>query len=286
MPTTTEDLKALLSALGESSAAEMHLKVPAPPLIRQGGALRALRTTPLTPDDIRDLTLAMLGCAHLELPLATVQHREFSFGMPGLGRFHATLYRQRGSLALSIRQIATTVPQLDSLGVSQDVMDLLCAPGVGLVCGQARQALLNSIVDAFNRSRGGLVVVLQDPLTHLHRDNLATIAQRGVGTDVDSLEAGIRQAIRQRADVIAVGGIPNEATAEAILCAAEEGIAVLASIAAPDVNEAAAWMLRLFQTEHLSDAKTRLKRLVRGVACARGDGTGRYAARRSGTRAA
>jgi twitching motility protein PilT len=268
MPLNQDDLLALLRELVDTDATELHLKVPARPLLRQDGRLLPLQRSALTPEDTQRLATLLLGLARVEVPLATVHHREFSFGVPRLGRFHASVYRQRGSLALRFARIAFRAPTLEELGLDAGVESSLAEPGLVLVCGGSRRAgALASLVDRFNSTHRGFVVVLEDPLTHLHRDGTATIVQRGLGTDVDSFPCGIRAAIRQGADLLAVGDVPDRATAEGLLCAAEQGMTVVACVAAPEPGLAASWLLRHFESDRDADVKSRIKRLLTTVVC-------------------
>jgi twitching motility protein PilT len=138
-----------------------------------------------------------------------------------------------------------------------------------------------SLVDRYNASYRGFVVTVEDPISFLHRDGTATIVQRGVGSDVPSIAEGVLSATRQLADLIAVGDVPDRATAEVVLRAAEEVAIVLACVPAPDVNLAASWILRHYANDADMDAKGRIKRLLRGVACVPDEGASKYVSRRS-----
>lgn len=278
---TQDDVIALLKELVSRDATELHFKVPARPLLKVEGRLVPTSGPPMTPQTCHRLATALMGLARLEIPLATVQHREFSFGVPGVGRFHTVLYRQRSSLAVSLTRIPHVIPTLADLGVDNSAEAVLTRPGLTLICGDRRRAaLLASLVDRFNASRRGLAVVIEDPLTHLHRDATAVIAQRGVGTDTGSFAEGVCSARRQGVDLIAVGDVPDRTTAEALLRAAEEDITVLACVAAPDPNLAPTWLTRHFASERDQDVKQRLKRLLRGVICIHGQGPARIVTRR------
>jgi twitching motility protein PilT len=282
MHPTSDDLVALLREMVQAGATELHLKVPARPLLRREGRLLPTQQAALTPAATLRLAQALFGLASVEVPLATLTHREVGFGIQGLGRFHATLYRQRGSLAMRVARLPFDAPRLQDLGLESSVEEVLAESGLVLVCGGRRRAgLLASLVDRYNASYRGFVVTIEDPISYLHRDGTATIAQRGVGSDVPSIAEGICGAMRQQADLIAVGDVPDRATAEAILRAAEEGSLVLAAVAAPDVNLAASWILRHYTSDTDMDAKGRVKRLLRGVLCVPDEGAGKYVSRRS-----
>jgi twitching motility protein PilT len=284
---TRDDLVTLLRDLVHKDGSELHLKPPGPPLVRVAAGLIPTNAAPTTTSTTQELAGLLLAAGSLDgVALASVQHREFGFGVSGIGRFHATLYRQRGSLAIRIARIPFGAPSLDELGLTDAIDEMFAGPGLNLICGRERGAGLGAIVARYNRTRSGLLVDVADPIAYLHTDDRALIAQRGVHTDVASLAEGIRQAHRQRVEVVVVSDLPDCDTAEAALRAAEDGIAVVAAVGAPDANHAASWLLRLYRSERDLDAKARLKRVLRGIASVDGEGQARYIARRSGLKAA
>lgn len=268
MSPTQEDLLALLRELVEQDASELHLKVPARPLLRVRGRLLPTQRPAMTPETTHLLATLLIEMAGVEVPLARVHHHELGFGYPGLGRFHATLYRQRGSVAMIVRRVALQAPSLEQVNLTPSVEAFLEAPGLILLAGGTHRAhALAALVDRYNSSHRGFVVTLEDPLTHLHRDGTATISQRGVGSDLASLAEGVNSARRQRADLIALGDIPDRETAEGVLRAAEERAVVLACVAAPTAQLAPSWILRHYKNDRDSHCAARLKRLLRGVVC-------------------
>jgi len=284
---TQDDVIALIRELVQSGATELQLKVPSRPLLRQEGRLVPMKHPPLTPEGVHRFATLLLGVARVEIPLGQVRHREFAFGVQGLGRFHVAVYRQRGTLAISILRLALDVPSLQDLGLEPAVQEVLEGPGLTLFCGSsARTAAMACLIDCYNGAQRGLLVDIEDPVAFLHRDGTAIIAQRAVGTDVESLACGVYGAIRQRADVVAVGDVPDRQTAEAVLVAAEQGLTVLACVAAPDPSLAASWILRHYASDRDMDVKSRIKRLLRGVVCVSDASDAKYVTRRPGLRKA
>lgn len=284
---THDDLRQLLQELVERGASELHIKAPGRPLVRVDGRLIPTQRPQVSPQVAHQLATGLLNLARVEVALVGVQHHEFSFGVAGLGRFHVQLYRQRGSLALCITRIQTQVPSLSDLEVPAQAESAVRAPGLTLICGDRRRTqILAALVGHYNATAGGTVIVLEDPLSHLHRDVTAIIAQRGVGTDVSGFGEGIDEARRLRVDLIAAGDLPDRDSVEAALRAAEAGISVVACVAAPDPNVAASWLLRHYASDRDMDVKQRVKRLLVGVICAQAEGPVRVVNRRSKLRAA
>jgi twitching motility protein PilT len=98
-------------------------------------------------------------------------------------------------------------------------------------------------------------VTLEDPIEVTHQDGLALIDQREVGTDIPSYAAGLKHAVRQDPDVIFIGEIRDEETAEAAMQAAETGHLVIATMHTIDAVETVGRMIDLFPVERQRQAR-------------------------------
>jgi twitching motility protein PilT len=72
----------------------------------------------------------------------------------------------------------------------------------------------------------------------VHPHQSGTVTQREVGADVASIAAGLRLALRQDADVVVAGDLPDPEACEAALACAEGGRLVVAAVRAPDAESA------------------------------------------------
>lgn len=264
----------ILKDSAEAGAEEVHFKVPNRPLMRMPtGALVPTRMQALSPADVKAAVFALCALGHLELPIAKISDHEFSFGINQLGRFRAFIYRQRGSLGAVVRRVNTRVPTLEELGLDPAVESYVGQPGLMLVAGTHRTGVLHSLVNGYNARERSNVVILETPLTYLHRDAMSAISHREVGTDVPSFATGISQAIRLGADLIAVGDVEDADTAEQILCASEREMPVIAAVAAPCASEATWWFSRLFYGQHRDDILYRLEQQLLATVAVSADHT-------------
>ncbi len=262
------DLLQLLKTARDKGAMEVHLKVPQRPLLRLGGLLVSTDLAPLGPKDTLQAAMALCSLARLEIPIATLTDYEFGLGVPDVGRFLVHIYKQRGTVGLVVHRMSLKIPSLASLGFPMGISKVLERPGLTLLGGGVRRyALMASLVENFNNRVRGYAVTLESPLTHLHRDSLATVAQREVGLDVQTFSEGIRHAIRQEADLLAVGCVPDESTADSVLTAAEQGCTVLCCL--PSISSKdTAWQLgRRFRPEYRKDYELRLRNQLLASLC-------------------
>lgn len=268
-----DNMLRLLKECTDQGAVEVHFKVPNRPLLRMAnGTLVPSKLAALGPDDVKATIGALGALGSLELALARVTDDEFSFGVNGLGRFRVFVYKQRGTLGVVVRRVSTQVPTLEQVGLGPAVEEHVGRPGLLLIAGPDRTQMLHALVQGYNARERGNVVIVESPLTCLHRDAMAAISHREVATDVPDFPTAIHQALRVGTDLLAIGEVVDAATAEAVLTAAEKRTPVLAAVAAPSAAEAPWWLARLFVGQQRDDVDRRLDRLLIGTVVAHGPG--------------
>lgn len=256
----------ILRDAAEQGAEEIHFKVPNRPLLRMPqGQLVPTRLSALSPADTKAAVFALCALGHLELPVANITDHEFSFGINGLGRYRAYIYRQRGSLGAVVRRVNTSIPALDDIGLTPAVDALVGKPGLTLVAGAWRNEILHALIQGFNGRARAAVWILETPLTYLHRDGMAAISHREVGADLPDYATGVAQAVRLGADLIAVGDVPDAATARGLLDAAERRLPVLASVGAPNAESATWWLERMFFGQERDDTERRIQSVLSAI---------------------
>lgn len=256
-----DSVLALLQEAARADATDLHFKVPCPPMMRVGGTLRRLGDLVLTAHDTLDVAMSLANLAGIEIVLR--DEVEFAFGIPKLGRFRANIYRQRGSHAVVLHRVRIHPPSLEELGAPPALIDVLARPGLTLVAGPNQTGLLHALVRSYNAIMSGHLVLVESPITFLHRDDRAVISHREVGQDTIDFPTAIRRAVRAAADQLVVGDVPDPNTAEALLDAAESGLCVLVAVRAPGVEVAPEWFLRQFAGDRHEEASGRLKRVLR-----------------------
>src|SRR5207248_1153902 len=78
--------------------------------------------------------------------------------------------------------------------------------------GSGKTTTLASMISHINDNRPVHIVTIEDPIEVLHRDSLAEINQREVGSDTQDFLSALRAALRQDPDVILVGGYYGRVT--------------------------------------------------------------------------
>lgn len=159
---------------------------------------------------------------------------DFSFALPRVARFRASVFRQRGSLAAIIRVVQFDLPDFRDLHLPDTVIEISkMTKGMVLVTGPAgsgKSTTLACIIDEINNTRNAHVITLEDPIEYLHRHKKSVVTQREVMTDTDSYITGLRAALRQAPDVILLGEMRDFETIRTAMTAAETGHLVISTL--------------------------------------------------------
>jgi twitching motility protein PilT len=147
---------------------------------------------------------------------------DFSYSLRKNGsmlRWRASLYFDMGHLALNMRAIAEDIYPFSNLGIhpnaaqslslAQEKQGLILITGI---TGSGKSTTLDSIIDANNQSVEGHIVIIGDPIEHIHTSKRCIVRHREVGRDVNSFKEGAIQALRQDPDIIVVGELRDPDT--------------------------------------------------------------------------
>jgi twitching motility protein PilT len=223
----------LLNIAKNMKASDVHLTVGLPPRVRINGELVNLDYPKLLPNDVEKIVLSIMNEQQVKI-YREVGEVDFAFSIQSVGRYRVNAFRQRGSVACSMRVVGTTVPKPEELGVPQSVIDLYSRKrGLVLVTGptgSGKSTTLASLIGKINNERNVHVITLEDPIEYLHSHNKAMINQREIGIDTQSYAGALRAALREDPDVILVGEMRDLETISTAITAAETGHLVLSTL--------------------------------------------------------
>jgi twitching motility protein PilT len=273
----------LVRTAGEKGASDIHLRAGHVPLIRIDGTLeRWTSVAAVSAADLESIAQRLLPPAHQER-LHTRLEVDVAWQAPGVGRVRASVFRQRGTIAISMRLIPSRVPTLEALGLPPSVVALSTeSRGLVLVTGatgSGKSTTLAALVDLINRTRALHILTIEDPIEFVHQDQLAVVTQREVGFDTPAYAPGLRSALRQDPDVILIGEMRDLETVETALVAAETGHLVLATLHTLDATETVNRIVSVFPPHQQSQARHQLSHVLKAAVSQRllprADGRGR-----------
>jgi twitching motility protein PilT len=259
----------LVVAAGGSGASDIHLRAGQVPLVRVNGDLqRWTRVAALTATHLEAIAERLLPPVHQER-LKTRLEVDVAWQAPGVGRVRASVFRQRGTVGVSMRLIPEQNPTLERLGLPPSVIDLASeSRGLVLVTGvtgSGKSTTLAALVDLIIRTRPLHVLTIEDPIEFVHRDQRAVVTQREIGFDTPTYASGLRAALRQDPDVILIGEMRDPETIETALVAAETGHLVFSTLHTLDATETINRIVAAFPPHQQEQIRIQLARVFRAA---------------------
>ncbi len=192
-----------------------------------------------------------------------------SISMPNIGRFRVNVYRQRGTLALTLRVIPSEVPNIRDLNLPE-ILETISIEPRGLilvtgVSGRGKSTTLAAMMDHVNCNQARKIVTIEDPIEFLISDKKSSVSQRELGTDTSLFSVALRAALRQDPDIIMVGEMRDRETIEVALKASETGHTVFSTIHTRDATGAISRLLGAFEPSEHSVIRTRMAESLRAT---------------------
>jgi len=230
--------------------------------------------TVLSADDTRHISADLIG--DNKQAITTLREHgacDISYGLPGLARFRVNIFIQRGSCAVVMRVIPTSVPDFGSLRLPSQLSEVTkLKDGIVLVTGSAgsgKSSTLAVLLDAINREKYYHIITIEDPIEFLHNHKCSTIHQRELHSDTPSFAHALRSAMRQAPKVIMVGEMRDRETIEIVLEAAETGHLVFSSLNTMDAGKTVERIVSSFSPAEQHGIRSRFAKSFRYVICQR-----------------
>jgi twitching motility protein PilT len=248
-----------------------------PPQVQVYGQLISVQVPGLaamTPDDTRRLAADLIG--DNKQAVATLREHgscDISYGLSGVARFRVNIFIQRGSCAVVMRVIPSSIPDFASLRLPSHLADVAkLRDGIVLVTGHAgsgKSSTLAVLLDCINREKNYHIITIEDPIEFLHNHKCSTVHQRELHSDTPSFAHALRSALRQAPKVILVGEMRDRETIEIVLEAAETGHLVLSSLNTMDASKTVDRIVNSFLPEEHQNVRHRFAKSFRYIVCQR-----------------
>ena len=262
-------MERILRLMAEKKASDVYLSANAPALIRIHGECLPINNQVLPPDAPRSLLAEVVPPARIE-ELQETSELNMGIHLSGVGRFRISAMRQRGSFAVVVRFISHDIPDLDALFLPKVLGEMVLEKrGLVLVVGSTgsgKSTTLAAMIDRRNSRMTGHVLTIEDPIEYQFRNKKSIVNQREVGSDTQSLQTALKNALRQAPDVILIGEIRDRETMSAALAYAQSGHLCLATLHANNSYQALNRILSFYPVEvratMLGDLASALRSIV------------------------
>jgi twitching motility protein PilT len=133
--------------------------------------------------------------------------------------------------------------------------------------GSGKTTTIASMLDYLNSTRSAHIVTIEEPIEYLLERKQSIISQKEVPADTPSFFDGLRDAMRQKPDILMVGEIRDYETADTLLHAGESGHLVLATMHTNSALSAISKLLGFFKPEQRDQRAIALASSLVGVIC-------------------
>ncbi len=224
--------KQLLEHAKSQQATDIHICSGAPVLFRVGGELVPITNEKLTAEQSRQLSLELLTEEQKELFEKNLDY-DLMLSDEG-GRYRINIGYFNGDVGAIIRILPTRPKTINELFLP-DIVKKLAQRTKGLVLitgstSQGKTTTMAAIIDEINSTCKKHIITIEDPIEYVHTNKKGIVRQREVARDTQSFYSGLRAALRQDPDVIAIGEMRDYETIKIALAAAETGVLVLSTL--------------------------------------------------------
>jgi len=227
------NLENLLKRVVDDNASDLHLSVGTQPRIRINGILIPIDGEKLSPDNLKKIITEHLTNERLE-KLTIGKEIDFSIGIAGLSRFRVNFFKQRGNIVATFRRLPYDIPKIESLGLPEVVVNLSeSKKGLILITGgtgSGKSTTMAALIQKISQESKKHIITIEDPIEYLYQHSSSLINQREVGIDTQSFASGLRSALRQDPDIVAIGELRDVESMAAALTIAETGHLVFGTL--------------------------------------------------------
>ena len=262
----------ILRTAVEGGASDVHIKIGTPVIFRINRQLIAIEC-PLPTEEWMNKIVDHVVPGHLKKHIDEEREADFSYFIPGTGRFRTNLFQQRGQWCLAMRYVKTHVPSFDELGLLPQIKDIAESPrGIVLVAGSTgcgKSTTLAAMIEHINSNFKKHIITMEDPIEYVFEDNQCVVEQREVGLDTLSFHHALKHVLRQDPDIIMIGEMRDSVSFTAAMSAADTGHLVLSTLHTTTAAQSVNRILDFFKAEEREQIRRQLAGTLQAVICQR-----------------
>ncbi|MET0540300.1 MAG: PilT/PilU family type 4a pilus ATPase [Variovorax sp.] len=245
-------MERILRLMADRKASDVYLSAHSPALIRINGNCLPINAQVLP----AEAPLHLLSEVVHESRIAELERMgelNMAIALEGAGNYRISAMRQRGTYAVVVRHIASVIPTFEDLNLP-DILKTLIMEKRGLILmvgatGAGKSTTLASMLDYRNENAAGHILTVEEPIEYTFTNKKSMVNQRDVGSDTQSLQVALKNALRQAPDVIQIGEIRDRETMTAAIAYAQSGHLCVATLHANNAYRALNRILSFYPVE-------------------------------------
>ena len=242
----------LLKVLAEKGGSDLYLSTGAPPSAKFEGKLTPLGKDKAPPGWVANIANEVMSEKQRE-EFTLKPEMNLALSIPEIGRFRVNIFKQRNEVSMVIRNIVTTIPKMEDLGLPEVLKKVIMVKR-GLILfvggtGSGKSTSLAALIDYRNTNSTGHIITIEDPIEYVHNHKGCIVNQREVGMDTFTYHDALINTLRQAPDVILIGEIRDRETMEHALAFAETGHLAISTLHANNANQALDRIINFFPEE-------------------------------------
>ncbi|TAK54661.1 MAG: PilT/PilU family type 4a pilus ATPase [Gammaproteobacteria bacterium] len=254
--------------MAEKKASDLFFTSNSPVKIKIEGVIWPVNKQVLAAEQVREIAFGLMNAEQLEHFQSQLEI-DFAISEPGVGRFRAAVFHQRGFPAVVLRYISVETPRFEQLGVPDTLRDLaMLKRGLVLMVGatgSGKSTTLAAMINHRNENCSDHILTIEDPIEFLHQNRKSIVNQREVGLDTRSFARALRAAMRAAPDVILIGEIRDRETMEAAITLAGTGHLCISTLHANNCAETLDRIINLFPRDQHSQVFLDLSQYLRAI---------------------
>jgi twitching motility protein PilT len=262
----------ILKASVDGHASDIHIKIDTAVIYRINRELVAV-DCPYPTEEWINKVVENITPHHLKKHLEEDRAVDFSYLLPGVGRFRTNIYQQRGTFCFAMRRVNASVPSFEQLGLPETLKSIAETPrGIVLVSGatgSGKSTTLACMIEHINAHQKKHIVTIEDPIEFVFEDNQSVIEQREVGLDTSSFQHALKHVLRQDPDIIMLGEMRDATSVMAAMSAADTGHMVLSTVHTTTASQSITRIMDFFKSEDREQVRRQLAGCMRAVICQR-----------------